>query len=314
MYDRLNRGQIINKNQETTAFNVDEKTVRRDIEDLRTYLADANLNHSNGSLSICYDKKLNGYVLSGDNSVWLTNEEVLLIVKIVLESRALPREELNQLLDKIMLQCIPEEREHIKKVILNERYHYVPVNHGQPLGERIWQLSYAVREHRLVDIEYQKIGHPTAVKRMIEPVGIIFSEYYFYLIGYIAGYGYEFPAVYRLDRIKNFVVTDSHFYIPDAQRFEEGEFRKRVQFMHPGSLMRIQFRFWGPSLEAVLDRLPTAKVLSIDKGSALIEAEVFGRGIKMWLLSQAQYLEVIKPEDFRAEMKQTIQAMLNNYN
>lgn len=33
----------------------------------------------------------------------------------------------------------------------------------------------------------------------------------------------------------------------------------------------------------------------------------------MWLLSQAQYLEVIKPEEFREEMRETIEKMLENY-
>ena len=33
--------------------------------------------------------------------------------------------------------------------------------------------------------------------------------------------------------------------------------------MRAGSLMKITFRSWGPSLEAVLDRLPTAKVIEV---------------------------------------------------
>ena len=92
------------------------------------------------------------------------------------------------------------------------------------------------------------------------------------------------------NRIQNFKVLDEHFRIPYSDRFEEGEFRKRVQFMYGGKLERLRFRYSGPSLESVLDRLPTAKVISQDTEGWLIEAEVFGKGIEMWLRSQGQYI------------------------
>ena len=59
-------------------------------------------------------------------------------------------------------------------------------------------------------------------------------------------------------------MLDEHFRIPYSGRFEEGEFRKRVQFMYGGRLERLRFHYSGPSLESVLDRLPTAKVISQD--------------------------------------------------
>jgi len=73
-----------------------------------------------------------------------------------------------------------------------------------------------------------------------------------------------------------------------------------------------EFR-WGPSLEAVMDRLPTAKVIRQEGNVAIVEAEVFGEGIKMWMLSQAEFLEVLKPEDFRREMRDTVVRMLENW-
>jgi len=83
--------------------------------------------------------------------------------------------------------------------------------------------------------------------------------------------------------------------------------------MRSGPIIRIRFRFWGQSLEAVLDRLSTARVLEQEGKTAVVEVEVFGTGIKMWLLSQAQFLEVISPDWFRAEMQQTIRDMLSIY-
>ena len=42
----------------------------------------------------------------------------------------------------------------------------------------------------------------------------------------------SFPTIYRIDRIKSLKVLDERFYIPYSNRFEEGEFRKRIQFKY----------------------------------------------------------------------------------
>ena len=76
-----------------------------------------------------------------------------------------------------------------------------------------------------------------------------------------------------------------------AKRFQEGEFRKRVQFMYGGKLQKIRFKYTGPSIESVLDRLPTAEILSQDDSGWLVSAEVFGKGIEMWIKSQGEYIE-----------------------
>ena len=65
----------------------------------------------------------------------------------------------------------------------------------------------------------------------------------------------------------------------------------RVQFMYGGKLETIRFRYTGPSLEAVLDRLPTARVIAQDEEGWTISAEVFGKGIDMWLRSQGDYVK-----------------------
>ncbi len=85
-----------------------------------------------------------------------------------------------------------------------------------------------------------------------------------------------------------------HFETPYKNRFEEGEYRKRVQFMWTGPLPRVKFEYQGPSVDAVLDRLPTAKILSEDEGKYIIQAEVFGNGIDMWFRMQGDYIKVIE--------------------
>lgn len=146
------------------------------------------------------------------------------------------------------------------------------------------------------------MGTDRPVRRVVKPVGIMFSEYYFYLTAYIVRKqegsqeqveDYEYPTIYRIDRIRSYKVLKEHFKVPYANRFEEEEFRKRVQFMYGGKLQRIVFEYSGISVEAVLDRLPTAAVLEEKDGKYVIRAEVFGEGIDMWLRSQGDKVRVI---------------------
>ncbi|MGG3962791.1 WYL domain-containing protein [Geobacillus stearothermophilus] len=309
IYERLRKGEAISKKREAERFSVNEKTIQRDLDELRAYIAEM----FQGLMELEYDRKKNGYVLKKDEEGWLTNKEILVVSKILLESRSLPKEEMDRILKKLIFQSHPQNQRFIQEVIQNERFRYVPLQHNQPLIEIIWELSSAVHTKRIVLIDYKKEGSDAPVARKVKPVGIIFSDYYFYLIAFPEDYDFDFPTIYRIDRIVRYTITDEHFHYDYKNRFEEGEFRKRVQFMHAGELIKITFRFWGSSLQAILDRLPTAKVIGKDGDAFVIEAEVYGRGIKMWLLSQAQYLEVIKPKEFREEMKRTIEEMLGNY-
>ncbi|WP_412729488.1 WYL domain-containing protein [Geobacillus stearothermophilus] len=63
-----------------------------------------------------------------------------------------------------------------------------------------------------------------------------------------------------------------------------------------------------------MDRFPNAKVIEKLPEGWLIEAEVYGKGCMMWLLSQGERVEVISPQSLRDEMKRTIQLMADKYN
>lgn len=311
MFERLTQGELLKKSAEAERFGVNVKSIQRDIDDLRNYFLETYPDEI--GTEIVYDHSRMGYCLKRDQHNWLTGPEILAIAKILLESRAFTKDEMHQLLDKLAMQSSPTERRAIRELIKNERFHYMPLKHQQALFHRLWEISEAIRLQVLIEISYDRIGDHKNIERKLEPLGIIFSEYYFYLVAYIHDTDYEFPAIYRLDKIADYKLTKEHFYVPYEKRFQEGELRKRIQFMQSGSLMKLCLRFWGESLEAVLDRLPTAQIIKQDKKSAIIEAEVFGRGIKMWLLSQAQYLEVLKPDDLRKEMHDTIKAMEQIY-
>lgn len=307
IYSKLVYGEVVNKKEMAEIFNVNEKTIQRDLEDIRTYFSD-NI-ESLGSKDIVYMRDKKGYSLENKDEV-LTKEDILALTKILLESRAFCKDELKHLTNCILGQVNTNQRRYVKDMIGNELLNYVPLNHSGLLLMKIWDLSELIRNKEIIQILYAKVD-AVVVKRIVKPVAIIFSEYYFYLIAYFNDFAS--PTVFRVDRIKEYKAIGEKFYIPSVERFEDGEFRKRVQFMYAGKLMKIKFEFMGSSIDAVLDRLPTARIIESLQGKFIVEAEVYGKGIIMWILSQGKNIKVISPSQFVEEVIEEITNMKNNY-
>lgn len=290
LYERLNRGETVNKKEFATAFDISEKSVQRDIDDLRVYLAECYENGDDVTVEYSYIK--NGYYLVKKDKEFLTNEEILGIAKILLESRAYNKEELNGLIDKLLLQATPSARMNIKEMILNEKYHYIPLKHNKPLLNAIWELSENIYNKTIIEFDYvRKDG--VASHKIVKPLSIMFSEYYFYLIAWMADDSKDFPTVFRIDRMTNVKSTGEKYSIPYKDRFEEGDFRKKVQFMYSGPLKTIRFEFTGQSLEAILDRIPAAEIVAQDEDKTTLKAECYGDGILMWLRTQGDNVKIL---------------------
>ena len=297
LYNRLVEGEVLIKADEAARFEVNERSIQRDLEDIRAYFA----NDLESNRELIYDRTQKGYVLVQNQKKSLTNSEILTVCKILLESRSLTKEEMYPIIDKLLQCCVPYGNyKKVSDLIGNEKFHYLEPHHGKKFVDTMWDIGSAVNEHRLMRIRYQKLKEPDKVMRMIQPVGIMFSEYYFYLCAYMSASEETpdvpkrpFPTIYRLDRIAEYEILDEHFHVPYADRFEEGEFRKRIQFMFGGELRTIKFLYKGLSIEAVLDRFPTAEVLQHDDNGWLVKAEVYGDGVDIWLRGQGDLIEVI---------------------
>lgn len=323
LYTRLCKGKIINKSEEAQKFGVDERSIQRDIDDIRSFLDDCAVADSTDTRKIIYDRTKKGFIMTGNESALMDNSEILAVSKILLESRAFTKKEITAILDKLVLGCVPRKNmKLVSDLIANEKYHYVELHHKSCIKDKLWEIGNEIKQYNLLEIVYyRQVDSKIPVKRVVQPVAVLFSEYYFYLNAYITEQNeqgkyirkYDYPAIFRIDRIKSYRELGEKFEIPYASRFEEGEYRKRIQFMYAGELVKLQFRYIGENVEAILDRLPTAKIVSEKEGESIIEAEVYGKGILMWLLSQGKMVEVLKPGSFRDEMKETLLEMLKKY-
>ncbi|MDI2587630.1 WYL domain-containing protein [Psychrobacillus sp. NEAU-3TGS] len=308
MYENLRKGRGINKKIESQRFQVDEKTIQRDIKHLRDYLETQKQNEF-----LEYNRISKEYLLHTSKTSFLKNDEIFAIVKILIESRAFPKWEMQSVTEKLTHLVEPNNQRFMKQMILNEKHLYVELAHKKSVTSLLWSLAQAIYSKRIIEIQYKKEFDQIGKERLLKPVGIVFSEYYFYLIAYQIEYDFDFPTIYRIDRVKSLNVLDRRFEMPYANRFQEGEFRKRVQFMYSGELMTIKFKFTGSSPQSVLDRLPTARIVKEVNNCTEFMAEVYGEGIKMWLLSQGRHIEVLEPQKLRTELHEEITKMKSTY-
>lgn len=294
-------GGVISKREEADRFGVTERSIQRDIDDIRSYFGYL-LTEESEQYDIAYSRADNGFRLKQINQMKLSNGEVLAICKILLDSRAFPKKDMQMMLHKLIECAVPEtDRKKVWELIKNEEYHYVELRHKKPLVDQLWTLGQAIMGNNYIEVDYTRLKERKTVHRKLRPMALMFSEYYFYLTAFIDEEETRkdfdepndpFPTIYRVDRIKSINVLKDRFVSPYPNRFEEGGFRKRIQFMYGGKLNRVTFTYSGPDIDSVLDRLPTARILSEDDGIYTVTAEVFGSGIDMWMRSQGDMIKL----------------------
>lgn len=304
IYDKLINKEIINKKSLADEFDVNIRTVQRDIDDIRSYLSD---NYE--SESILYDHEKHGYYLSRSRSDMMSTVEIFSIIKILLESRAFSKDEMYGIVKSVFSYVPKLEAKNMKQLILNELYHFQPISHDKPILKMIWDLGQCILKKEIIEINFMKTDGSRG-KRIVYPLSVVFSEYYFYLVAKIEDSQYDNPAFFRVDRIDRFKMMDRKY---DINRYEEGELKRRVMFMYGGDLMKIVFRYRGTSIEHIIDRFPICSVKNIDDGLYEFEVEVYGKGCIMWFLSQGDSIEILSPDSLRDEIVDRIRDMMNIY-
>lgn len=315
IYAKLMDGRFIDKEEEADFYCVSLKTIQRDLEAIRYFLE--NYSHK---YRLVYDKKLNIYRLNNCITS-ISVPTTIALIKILLGTKAFTKKELKTIIKELFVEgygywgrfdkygcssLAEEQDDYIKKIIQNELFNYREPAHGKAILNMIDKIAKAIAEQTILKIWYKRMDGSLVI-REINPVAILFSEYYFYMPAYFTNKeapddyvnGTLVPVIYRIDRIEQLIVTDKHFKVDYLMRFQDGEFRKRIHFMQTGMLVKIKFYYNGPSLEAVLDRVPTAKILEHNQKGWLIEAEMFNKGIEMWLRSQGDMVEILEEKEIK---------------
>lgn len=112
--DRLLDGSEVSVSDLASEFDVTERTVRRDIKQLREYLSESGNETQN---AIAYSEAKKSYFLIKPEREWVTAEEAESVTDILLQSGRFSKESAASVLHKIITQVSPKEREEARKYI-----------------------------------------------------------------------------------------------------------------------------------------------------------------------------------------------------
>lgn len=262
MFFRGLRGEDISVKNLAAEYDVSTKSISRDINGLKKFLVKHRKLVGNAELRYSYRKKC--YRLYMDE--FLTNKELFSLIEVMIGARAFSKTELLILVEKMKRFATPDDRPKLDELIRKELYYYPAVKHDcESVQETLWQIVNCIYDKREISINYYRVDRNNVTHR-IRPVSVIFTDYYFYLMAFLVKKETDNPTYFRLDRIQRITEHRKKFDLNEAPDFDEGLLRKRSLFMWPGKLRKIRFEFTGPSIQAVLDKVPTARVIKRSGG------------------------------------------------
>ena len=307
---RSMRGELISIKKFASEYEVSSKSISRDIAELQNFLSEHRELMNNAEL--VYSYKYKAYIMN--NNEFLKNKELFATLKILIGSRALNKEEILTIISKLKKFTTVAERPVLENIIRKEVYHYHEIKSDCPsVIDNLWKIIRSIENKNIINITYFKMNR-AEVKHKLKPVAVMFSEYYFYLIAYKSDDCNFKPIYFRIDRISSISESRENFTLERKYDFDEGEMREKNQFMFPGDNVNIRIEFTGLSVQAVLDRLPTAKITEKEGNKYIIEAEVnYGRGIIMYLLSQGSWVKVLSPAPLIDDIKTELLKMQEYY-
>ena len=184
-----------------------------------------------------------------------------------------------------------------------------------PSGKKyLTSLMNAMQENHAVEITYRKYGASEPETRRVHPYGIKESAHRWYLVGWSEKHGQ--CRVFALDRIETLKIMPENFTMPgdfDIDALFATSFGTYLSDL-PGR--KIVFRAFGTEAFYIKD-LPLHRsqtVIKEDEKSTTFS--IFAspnKSLYLEMLGHGPNIEVIEPEDVRAEMKALISEMEKLY-
>lgn len=236
LYSSFLEGKVVSKKEEAERFEVNQRTVQRDIDDIRMCFA----NDMKVNWQIVYDRYQNGYVLRRDGEEMLNSQEILMVCEVFLQSKLLVKEEMFSIVDKLVQACASrEEKKKIVSLLAKEKMKYEEPKHGKQLQQMMKDISDAIYRQRVLQISYMLPSGDEPVWQVLQPLGIVFSGKHLYLTAYehIKDEDIRYAkekrdkqsVVCRLDRISDYNVLQEHFHVPYKNQYTETDFYNLIQ-------------------------------------------------------------------------------------
>lgn len=296
-------------------YNVSQRTAQRDIRDVADALE-----------TLFPNKKLqrdsSDYTYYLDHIYGLDNKNLLIILKVLLSSRALNSAETSELVNQLLLDQPENDSKMLKNSILNELTFITSIYDTQNRADKVWHLEKMIQEYYLINFnytDYELFDEPITSPVTLQPTSIFFDNYYFFLVG-LEIQSQEY-FTYRIDWMEDITSKNEKEKIDRSSRYEHGLKRPVTAYAYPGKKVIIQFEYYG-FIDYVMDRFPSCRVIKkLDKQSEwgfavhLLQIEVeYSWGVKIWLLGDSGNIRVTMPKEIVNDIKETLLKTYQRYN
>ncbi|MCL2676577.1 MAG: WYL domain-containing protein [Streptococcaceae bacterium] len=303
---RLQNGEQLTKNQLVTKYKINERTIQRDFSLLKYLINDQALLPA----EISYDAKHYSYHMERGDS--FDKKEVLIISKILLESRALNKAEMNALLDGLLKLLNADDAKAVKNIIGSEQLAYKGIINESERISKIWQLTEYIRQEKVIEISYKNHYSNKLTKFQIWPVALFFDNNYFYLVGYN-----NYRSTYNTLRIDYIIgIEETNEKKPNisyGQKYRDGDERNYRVDAFQGAIRHLTVEY-SSQKDFILDRFPESRVLSEEGDKLVIDLVAqWSPGTQRWLLSQTDVLKIINPPSAIKWLTETLEKNLKKY-
>lgn len=281
IYTMLLRGESVSKESLAREYEVSEKSIQRDIEDLRGFLED-----TMPGVTLRYSGKKRQYSLvSSRNSRQLDPEQLLLVAELVLQSGVLPREEMEELLNKLPPLCWDrEKRPLLESCIQRSMAQYRTRSRRLGQTQLLWRLEQAIQQKARVRLHYESDQRQMVVwpQAVVMRTGLL----------YLAAFPEAEPTKLLLCRLDRLVSAD----LLSAEECPVEPLQlDRVPFSTGGELYQVRFRYGSENLQPIHIWLPGAQLRHLPDGSGWeVSVEVYGRQIATWLRAMGRVVDQVQ--------------------
>lgn len=289
IYTMLLRGESVSKESLAREYEVSEKSIQRDIEDLREFLED-----TMPGVTLRYSGKKRQYSLSSSKSSGqLEPEQLLLVAELVMQSGLLPRQEAEELLDKLLPLCWDREKKPLlQNCIRRGMVQYRTRSRRLGQNQLLWRLEQAIQQKNRVRLHYESDQRQMVVwpQAVLIRTGLL----------YLAAFPETEPTkllLTRLDRLASAEMLSAEECPVEPLQLD------RVPFSTGGELYQVRFRYLSENLQPIHIWLPGAQLHRLPDGSGWeVSVEVYGRQIATWLRAMGRIVDQVQVQKIEKQL------------
>ena len=171
------------------------------------------------------------------------------------------------------------------------------------VASHLRDLVTAARKRRAVEFDYAAASRPGAVRRMVNPYGLVHHAGEWYLVGHCHVRGDT--RTFRIDRISALQPTDRRFDIPAD--FDLETYRRERLYLPPADAITVRVHLDPLATAKVGAAWPVGEVQTFDDGSSeiAIDTESF-EWITGWVLGFGSHAWILDPPEARAVMVERV--------